>query len=146
MMKTEQDARRLGIVAAVVLLLLGFVGCVRTIESETRVVVPPPDPLADVVESAAPVDESPAESPQAAVVASPTTPLEDDLRSHEILLTDLDGERAVVVRLSRPADDIRHFTLQSPERVVVDLAGPLAPGIRSRAHRPGDQGGTRSRP
>jgi len=152
MIKTEQDARRWVTVGVVALLLLGFAGCVKTLEHEARPLLPEPAALAGPLGGGGPLDESPttaaqeakASAPQEAKASAPPiapvfiAPLEDVLRVHEILLTERDGERAIVVRLSRPPDDVRHFTLRSPDRVIVDLTGPLAPGERPRTHLTSD--------
>ena len=125
MMKTEQDMRR-GVAVAVGVLLLGFIGCTRTLEREVTPALPGPDAVASVVSSGGLLGEAsakPAAAPSA--LGEEEAPLEADLRVHEIVLTELGGRQALVVRLSRQPDRVQHFALSSPNRVVIDLDGPL---------------------
>jgi type IV pilus assembly protein PilQ len=76
--------------------------------------------------------EAPAAAPSALVEEA--APLEAELRVHEIVLTEIGGRQALVVGLSRPPDRVQHFALSSPNRVVIDLDGPLPAVTPHRAH------------
>ncbi len=135
-----------GVVVAAVFLLSGFTGCIATldgtpharpaheqsvVEDEAPEMVVGSD--ATVVEGvdpalaayAASTVEAPA--PQSSEVPSiDDAPLESTLRVHEIGLSSLDGEQSITIHLSRSPDELVHFPLDGPSRVVVDLDGPMS--------------------
>ena len=148
MMKTEQDVRR-GVAVAVGFLLLGFIGCATTLERNVGTTLPGSDAAVTSVSSndllgeapakptavPAELDQAPAE-PAAAplLLGEEEAPIEARLRVHEIVLGQIGGRQALVVRLSRPPDRLRHFALSSPNRVVIDLGGPLPTATLNRTH------------
>jgi type IV pilus assembly protein PilQ len=149
MKTTEQDVRR-GVAVAVGFLLLGFIGCTATIERDVGPAMPgPAEASAPSASSDAVLDQAAAEpaavaaeldqavpEPAAApaLVGEEEAPVEARLRVHEIVLSQIGGRQALVIRLSRPPDRLQHFALSSPNRVVIDLGGPLPAGTTNRTH------------
>ena len=130
-MRMQEQGSGAVVVKVVGVLLLGILGCTRTLEGT---------PHASKQAQAAAVDTARAavtEQPVAAAPAAPSadiapiaaapieTPAEPTLRVHEIRLVERDARTALVVRLSRPIDGVTHFTLAGPNRVVLDVAGVL---------------------
>ncbi len=122
-----------GVAAVVGVLLLVFIGCTATLHDEPAHVA--------TARGTAPAPAAPVVTEHVAAAApalAPTEPADtasivDDgtLRVEEIRLTERDGRTAIVAQLSRPPDDVRHFVLGSPRRLVIDLNGPVAPGTRA---------------
>ena len=162
MMRLEQAVGR-GVAAAVVVLLLGFIGCTKTLERQpapqapdTLAIAPPSDTAlpgsgelteadgtARLWESEASSDEGSSASSQR--VDDAETPLEPVLRVHEIRLGELAGRRALAVHLSRPPDGVKSFELGAPDRLVIDLLGPVAASVRPQTHPVGAAGIARIR-
>ena len=139
MMTTEQDVRR-AVAVAVGVLLLGFIGCTRMLDREVVPALPGPDAAVTAASSiasggllgrasaepaAAPAELGEAPAAALSALVEEAAPLEAELRVHEIVLTEIGGRHALVVGLSRPPDRVQHFALSSPNRVVIDLDGPL---------------------
>ena len=127
-MKMREQGSGVVVVKVVGVLLLSFLGCTRTLERSTPHAQAVP---VDQVAAVAPAALAPLE---AAAVASEIvdTPAEPLLRVHEIRLIEREGRTALVVRLSRPVDGVTHFALRSPNRVVVDIAGPMPPDLATK--------------
>ena len=124
-MKMREQDLGVVVVKVVGVLLLSFLGCTRTLERST------PHAQAVPVEQVAAAASAALAPLEAAPVASEVvdTPAEPRLRVHEIRLVEREGRTALVVRLSRPVDGVTHFALRSPNRVVVDIAGPMPPDL-----------------
>ena len=142
----EQDLGAV-VVKVVGVLLLGFLGCTRTLERPTphakaTHVEPAAVAAAPAPAEAAPIASAPAE-PVAATVAD--TPAESQLRVHEIRLVEREARTALVVRFSRPVDGITHFALSSPNRVVIDIAGPISDVVTNRSYAVSEHGVARVR-
>jgi type IV pilus assembly protein PilQ len=147
----EQD---LGVVVVKVVgvLLLSFLGCTRTLERSTPQAK---TASAERVAAAAPAAPAPVEAaPVASAPSAPAppiateivdTPAEPLLRVHEIRLVEREGRTAIVLRLSRPVDGVTHFALSSPNRVVVDLAGPIPDLTTNRSYAVSEHGVARVR-
>jgi type IV pilus assembly protein PilQ len=121
------------VVKVVGVLLLGFLGCTRTLERPT----PHVEKVATVAPAVpAPVDATTiASAPSAPVAVAPVeTPDEPQLRVHEIRLVERAARTALVVRLSRPLDGLSHFSLGSPNRVVIDIAGAVPDVVTNRSY------------
>ncbi len=151
MRETGQDAQW-GVAVVGVLLLL-FVGCTATLDREPatpsvdawaatpalgdRSQAPSIEPsdssaqaLATDPASAASEHEL-ASAPEFASEDGARAPDDGTLRVEAIHLTERDGRTAVVAQLSQPPDDVQHFTLASPHRLVIDLAGRISPAMRA---------------
>ena len=155
MMKMERDVGW-GVVVAAVFLLPGFIGCTATLEKgsppgdEKVAVAAPETDAATRPDETAPAGPDPALSAYAAeaagatstapvpeVVVADDTPLEAELRLHEVALEERDGRQAVVLHLSRAPDHVQHFPLDGPNRIVLDLEGPVTGGARVDSHAVG---------
>ena len=142
----EQDLGAV-VVKVVGVLLLGFLGCTRTLERPTphakaTHVEPAALAAAPAPAEAAPTASEPAEPVAATVV---DTPAESQLRVHEIRLVEREARTALVVRFSRPVDGITHFALSSPNRVVIDIAGPISDVVTNRSYAVSEHGVARVR-
>jgi type IV pilus assembly protein PilQ len=146
-------------VAAAVFLAPGLTGCTATLEGgspapqdderaavESRasedvtvgeaVVSAEPDP-ALVASAAGAAEETPLAAAEPAPPMIDDSPLEATLRVHEIGLEARDGHQAVVLFLSRAPDDVRHFVLDAPNRLVLDVIGPVPGTGKVQAHEIG---------
>lgn len=47
------------------------------------------------------------------------------LRLREVRLTDEDGQKTLLLRLSQPPGEVEYFPLRSPARLVIDVRGPV---------------------
>jgi type IV pilus assembly protein PilQ len=126
-MRMKEQGLGAAAVSVVVVLLLGFLGCVRTLErssphADAQVVPAAAAPA--VIAEAAPIADVPAAT-EPSVPAVDEAALEPTLRVHEIRLVQRESRTMLRVRLSRPAEHVSHFTLGSPDRVVIDIDGPL---------------------
>jgi type IV pilus assembly protein PilQ len=140
MRNTERD-ERWGAAGLLSILLLGFIGCTKVLERQTTSVSPEGDAGRAASASSGVLDEFPTEPPPAASATSPVddapsaasqpapehfqAALEPTLRVHEIQLAERDGREALILVLSRPPDRVRSFGLNNPNRMVLDLDGPL---------------------
>ena len=144
-MRMQEQALGAAVVKVVGVLLLGFFGCTRTLErpashAHAKAQTPPVEQAtASTAPIAAPV--APAESSASADVASASappasieTPVESELRVHEMRLVERESRTALVVRFSRPVDAVSHFALSAPNRVVVDVSGPLPSNVVNRSY------------
>jgi hypothetical protein len=130
-------------VAAVGILLHGFLGCAKPVKKA------PPEPAKAASVEAEPaiagIDAAAGEPPATASEVAADTPAESTLRVQEILLAEQDGQPALIVHLSRQPDDVRHFALSGPSRVVIDVEGPLPAVTRTRTYEVGAAGVRRVR-
>lgn len=141
-MRMQEQALGAAVVKVVGVLLLCFLGCTRTLErpasrAHAKAQTPPVEQTANTVPPAAPAatTESTAATTASAPVARDTvdTPVEPELRVHELRLVERESRTALVVRFSRPVDSVSHFSLSGPNRVVIDVAGPLPSTITNRS-------------
>jgi type IV pilus secretin PilQ/predicted competence protein len=133
------------VVKVVGVLLLGFLGCTRTLERPTphaKVA-----PVEQIATAPAPVEAAPiaSASSEPVAVAPVEMPAEPVLRVHEIRLVEREARTALVVRLSRPMGDVTHFALSAPNRVVVDIAGPVPDLVTNRSYAVSEHGVARVR-
>jgi type IV pilus assembly protein PilQ len=144
----EQDLG-VAVVKVVGVLLLSFLGCTRTLERST-----PHAQAVPIEQVAAAASAAPAPLEAAAVASAPAQPIASDivdtpaeplLRVHEIRLVKREGRTALVVRLSRPVDGVTHFALRSPNRVVIDIAGPMPDLATNRSYAISEHGIARVR-
>lgn len=151
-MRMQEQGLGAAVVRVVGVLLLGFLGCTRTLER------PPAHAQSVAVDHAARAVATAPAAPEAAPVAAETTaaseavapaiveaPAESVLRVHQIRLVEREARTALVIRLSRPADGVSHFELDAPNRVVVDIAGPLPDTITNRTFTVGEHAVARVR-
>ncbi len=138
-MKTmERDARwgAAGVLMAV--LLLGTIACTRVLEQHSASETTATDATsATLASNGGYLGEVPTEPPVttasegAAAAPRPSddgaTAEEARLRVHEIRLGERDNRQALILVLSRPPNHVRTFALANPNRVVIDLDGPLGP-------------------
>ncbi|MCC6763179.1 MAG: type IV pilus secretin PilQ [Deltaproteobacteria bacterium] len=141
-MRMQEQGLGAAVVKVVGVLLLGFLGCTRTLERPASHGHAKSQMQPATSAQAAPV-AAPAAAPQEAVVAAPSvppasapieTPVEAELRVHEIRLAERESRAALVVRFSRPVDAVSHFALSSPNRVVIDVAGPVPDVVTNRGY------------
>ena len=136
MRKTERDAGW-GAAGLLGILLLGSIGCTKVLEHQVAPASPEADAASSTVAARGFLSDFPTEPPAgsdvpAAVAAQPSTveraheALEPKLRVHEIQLANRGGRQALILVLSRPPDSVRSFVLHDPNRVVLDLEGPLS--------------------
>ncbi|MEO6029030.1 MAG: type IV pilus secretin PilQ, partial [Candidatus Binatia bacterium] len=145
-MRMQEQGLGAAVVKVVGVLLLGFLGCTRTLER------PAPHAKAQTapVEQVAAAPSVPAAEP-APIAAEPPPvaivepPAEAVLRVHEIRLVERASRTALVIRFSRPIDAAAHFALSSPHRIVVDVAGPLSGVATNRSYGIGKNGVERVR-
>lgn len=149
MRNTERDERWGAAAGLLGILLLSFIGCTKVLERPVAPASPESDAAQPAVTSSSGyLSEFPTEAPAAGATApdvAATAPdagataaasapalqhahaaLEPTLRVHEIQLAERDGREALILVLSRPPTRVRDFALRNPNRVVVDLDGPLA--------------------
>ena len=155
-MRMQEQGLGAVVVKVVGVLLLGFLGCTRTLERPTphakatrneavaKAAVAAPAPV-----EAAPIANAPSAPAEPVAVAPAPAPVEPPaealLRVHEIRLVEREARTALVVRLSRPAEGISHFALSSPNRVVIDIAGPLSDTVANRSYSVSQHGVERVR-
>ncbi len=141
-MRMQEQGSGAVVVRVVGVLLLGLLGCTRTLER------PPATAKAAHVEqqaasiAPAPIVDAAADAPPTVAESPPIkaeTPVESVLRVHEIRLVERESRTALVVRLSRPADAMTHFALATPNRIVVDIAGPLSGVVSNRTYAVGER-------
>ncbi len=160
-MRMQEQGLGAAVVKVVGVLLLGFLGCTRTLERPTAHAQA--KPVASVEQAATTAAAAPVAAPApveastpAADVATTTddnrepvarqaTPAEPELRVHEIRLVERESRAALVVRFSRPVDGVTHFALNAPNRVVIDVAGPLANVVTNRSYTVSSHGVARVR-
>jgi len=89
-------------------------------------------PAPEPVEAAA-AEPTPAEpekaAPPAPAVAEETQ--DRDLRLKGIKLVDDEGQTGIFIKLSRTPDKVEHFTLSNPNRLVIDLHGPVPSDVKN---------------
>lgn len=145
-MRVQEQGKGAVAVKVVGVLLLGFLGCTRTLERS-----PAPahaQAAAPTVASApaAPLTTAEAAPSEPTVASAPIdTPVEAELRVHEIRLAERESRAAIVVRFSRPIDAVSHFTLRTPNRIVVDVAGPVPRLVANHSYVVSGQGVERVR-
>lgn len=155
-MRMQEQGTGAVVVKVVGVLLLGILGCTRTLEGtphaskKARATV-------DTASAAHAAQAAAIDPAVAAAAAAPTaeaapvavapieTPEEPTLRVHEIRLVERDARTALVVRLSRPIDGVTHFALAGPNRVVLDVAGVLSDEKLNRTYAVGERGVARVR-
>jgi len=139
-MRMQEQGLGAAVVKVVGVLLLVSLGCTRTLER--------PASHAQASAQAAPVEQV-ATSAEAAPVAAETAPIEvpaePQLRVHEIRLVERDARTALVVRFSRPIEGVTHFALSAPNRVVVDVGGPIGSVVTNRTYSVSGHGVARVR-
>ena len=108
------------------LVLVGLVasGCSR---STTQRTVVTPDEQVETAELAA--------TESASVAIAPST---DPLSVQGIKLVEDGGQTGVFVKLNRVPTEVKDFTLQSPNRIVLDLYGPVGKGVPIEARPKAD--------
>jgi type IV pilus assembly protein PilQ len=154
-MRMQEQGLGAVVVKVVGVLLLGILGCTRTLEgtphaSKQAQAAVDTASAAHTAEAAA-LDQAVAapaapSADVAPIVAAPIeTPAEPTLRVHEIRLVERDARTALVVRLSRPIDGVTHFTLAGPNRVVLDVAGVLSDEKINRTYAVNERGVARVR-
>ncbi|MGH7819186.1 MAG: AMIN domain-containing protein, partial [Candidatus Binatia bacterium] len=84
-----------------------------------RPVKPPPAQEIEAAEASS-VETFAAPAPAA------ETPEESTLRLKGITLVEDEGQTGIFIKVSRAPDKIEHFTLAKPNRLVIDLHGPIA--------------------
>ncbi len=133
-MRMQEQGLGAAVVKVVGVLLLGFLGCTRTLERpSSHAQAAAPAPAAQVAQAAEPAPVAAETQPAAsAPLAAALAPVEPELRVHEIRLVERDARNALVVRFSRPIDGVSHFALSAPSRVVIDVAGPLPGTVTNR--------------
>ncbi len=134
MRKTELDAGW-GAAGLLGILLLGFIGCTKVLERQITPASPEADAASSAVASRGFLSDFPTEPPagddaSAAAMQPPAVEhaheaLEPQLRVHEIQLANRGGRQALILVLSRPPDRVHSFVLHDPNRVVLDVEGPL---------------------
>ncbi len=77
----------------------------------------------------------PAVTESASVAIAPST---DPLSVQGIKLVEDGGQTGVFVKLNRVPTEVKDFTLQSPNRIVLDLYGPVGKGVPIEARPKGD--------
>jgi type IV pilus assembly protein PilQ len=101
------------------LVFLAATGCAR------RAKPPAPEP------AEAPAEEPSAQAePEKAAEPAPAPAVAEeaqdrDLRLKGIKLVDDEGQTGIFIKLSRTPDKVEHFTLSNPNRLVIDLQGPV---------------------
>lgn len=149
-MRMQEQGSGAVVVKVVGVLLLGFLGCTRTLEGTPHASKRAQAAAVDTAQAAA-TEPSVAAAPSADVapaaqIAAPVeTPVESTLRVHEIRLVERDARTALVVRLSRPIEGVTHFTLAGPNRVVLDVAGALSDETINRTYAVNERGVARVR-
>jgi len=156
-MRMQEQGSGAVVVKVVGVLLLGILGCTRTLEGTPHASKKAQAAAVDTASAAhtaeaAALDRTVAAVPAAPpadvapVVAAPIeTPAEPTLRVHEIRLVERDARTALVVRLSRPIEGVTHFTLAGPNRVVLDVAGVLSDEMTNRTYAVDERGVARVR-
>ena len=92
---------------------------------------PMPEPAEPAEEAgAAPAEPEKAVAPEAAPVLAEEAQ-DRDLRLKGIKLVDDEGQTGIFVKLSRTPDKVEHFTLSNPNRLVIDLQGPVPSDTKS---------------
>ncbi len=167
-MRMQEQGLGAAVVKVVGVLLLGILGCTRTLEgpashAQSKAHAAPVEHAATAAE-AAPIAAEPAvdTSTSPAVAGAPRepaasvplegaasvpldTPVETQLRVHELRLVEREARTALVVRFSRPIDAVAHFALNGPNRVVVDVAGPIPDTVTNRNYAVSGHGVARVR-
>ena len=89
-------------------------------------------PAPEPVEAAA-AEPTPAESEKAAPPAPAVAEeaQDRDLRLKGIKLVDDEGQTGIFIKLSRTPDKVEHFTLSNPNRLVIDLHGPVPSDVKN---------------
>jgi type IV pilus assembly protein PilQ len=147
-MRMQEQGLGAVVVKVVGVLLLGILGCTRTLEGTPHAKAQAaPIEKAEAASDAQPVAAAPAPATDVApIVTAPVeVPAEPNLRVHEIRLVEREARTALVVRLSRPIDDVAHFALANPNRVVIDVTGPLSGAATNRSYTVGAHGVARVR-
>ncbi|MCC6849714.1 MAG: type IV pilus secretin PilQ [Deltaproteobacteria bacterium] len=152
-MRMQEQGVGAAVVKVVGVLLLGFLGCTRTLErpashvhAKSQTQPATSAPAAAVAGQAAVPQEPMATAPSAPTTVAPIeTPVEAELRVHEIRLAERESRAALVVRFSRPVDAVSHFALSSPNRIVVDVAGPVPDVVTNRSYAVSGHGVARVR-
>ncbi|MGH7804130.1 MAG: AMIN domain-containing protein, partial [Candidatus Binatia bacterium] len=121
--RSPWGARNWGLGLALVGLVAG--GCSRS--TTQRTVIAPDEQVETAEEVAAP------EVATAAIV-----PATDPLTVQGIKLVEDGGQTGVFVKLNRVPTEVKDFTLQSPNRIVLDLYGPVGKGVPIEAKPKGD--------
>ena len=147
-MRMQEQGLGAVVVKVVGVLLLGILGCTRTLEGTPHAKAQAaPVEKAQAASEAQPVAAAPAPAADVApIVAAPVEiPDEPTLRVHEIRLVEREARTALLVRMSRPIDDVSHFALANPNRVVIDVAGPLSGVATNRSYTVSEHGVARVR-
>jgi len=104
-------------------LVLSVAGCA------TKASPPPPEPAAPAEST---VVNPEALKPTEPVVQAPGAEAQDaDLRVKGIKLVQDEGQSGLFVKLSRIPDKVEHFTLSKPNRLVIDVRGPVASDLKA---------------
>ncbi|MGH7821204.1 MAG: type IV pilus secretin PilQ, partial [Candidatus Binatia bacterium] len=88
--------------------------------SAAKAVTPEPAPAAEEAEAAG--EAAAGEAAEAS---------EDSLYVKGIKLVEDEGQSGVFVKLSRVPDRVEHFTLRDPNRLVIDVYGPVSPSAQA---------------
>jgi type IV pilus assembly protein PilQ len=127
------------------ILLLGFIGCTKVLEHRVTPVSSGGEAAHPAVATNGFLSDFPTEQPASPdAIEQSRAALEPTLRVHEIQLAHREGRQALILVLSRPPARVRSFGLRDPNRVVLDLDGPLAP-IPTQTHAVADPGIARVR-